>query len=115
MTTLSACLTDPESYLYISAIQALAALGDTFPTEIIPKLMSELKNTENSYELQLKIGEVLMHVIRQCGKAAPKYAHLFMPGILQVLSAPRFHFHSSFVLCYCFINFNFFFITKISC
>lgn len=35
-------------------------------------------------ETRLKVGEAIVKVARRCGDALPKYAHLILPGIMQV-------------------------------
>uniref|UniRef100_A0A3B4BMR7 Uncharacterized protein n=1 Tax=Periophthalmus magnuspinnatus TaxID=409849 RepID=A0A3B4BMR7_9GOBI len=73
-----------DSFVYLSAIQGLAALADLFPQRILEQLLQDFQgwpslptsNKHLSLETRLKIGEVLMRATRAMGELAP---HLGRP------------------------------------
>uniref|UniRef100_A0A8C1XTS8 Transport and golgi organization 6 homolog (Drosophila) n=1 Tax=Cyprinus carpio TaxID=7962 RepID=A0A8C1XTS8_CYPCA len=70
-----------DSFVYLSAIQGLAVLADTFPEQILERLLGEYQTgatvgspkRERSLETRLKVGEVLMRASRAMGDLAPHY------------------------------------------
>uniref|UniRef100_A0A672L9X6 Transport and golgi organization 6 homolog n=1 Tax=Sinocyclocheilus grahami TaxID=75366 RepID=A0A672L9X6_SINGR len=72
-----------DSFVYLSAIQGLAVLVDTFPEQILQRLLGEYQTgatvsspeRERALERRLKVGEVLMRASRAMGDLAPHYGH----------------------------------------
>ncbi|XP_056334755.1 transport and Golgi organization protein 6 homolog isoform X2 [Danio aesculapii] len=70
-----------DSFVYLSAIQGLAVLADSFPEQILQRLLGEYQtdvsdgppHKERSLETRLKVGEVLMRASRAMGDLAPHY------------------------------------------
>lgn len=70
-----------DSFVYLSAIQGLAVLADSFPEQILQRLLGEYQTgtsdgppqKERSLETRLKVGEVLMRASRAMGDLAPHY------------------------------------------
>ncbi|XP_073706776.1 transport and Golgi organization protein 6 homolog isoform X2 [Garra rufa] len=70
-----------DSFVYLSAIQGLAVLADSFPEQILQRLLGEYQTgatvgspkSERSLETRLKVGEVLMRASRAMGDLAPHY------------------------------------------
>ncbi|XP_056622852.1 transport and Golgi organization protein 6 homolog isoform X2 [Triplophysa dalaica] len=70
-----------DSFVYLSAIQGLAVLAESFPEQILQKLLGEYHTgasegspkREHSLETRLKVGEVLMRASRAMGDLAPHY------------------------------------------
>ncbi|XP_067246367.1 transport and Golgi organization protein 6 homolog [Chanodichthys erythropterus] len=70
-----------DSFVYLSAIQGLAVLADSFPEQILQRLLGEYQTgatvcppkRERSLETRLKVGEVLMRACRAMGDLAPHY------------------------------------------
>ncbi|KAF4101302.1 transport and Golgi organization protein 6 homolog isoform X2 [Onychostoma macrolepis] len=70
-----------DSFVYLSAIQGLAVLADSFPEQILQRLLGEYQTgatvgspkRERSLETRLKVGEVLMRASRAMGDLAPHY------------------------------------------
>uniref|UniRef100_A0A4W6C1I8 Transport and golgi organization 6 homolog (Drosophila) n=1 Tax=Lates calcarifer TaxID=8187 RepID=A0A4W6C1I8_LATCA len=68
-----------DSFIYLSAIQGLAALADSYPERILGRLLQDFQhgpslptsNKEHSLETRLKVGEVLMRASRAMGELAP--------------------------------------------
>ncbi|KAL0968205.1 hypothetical protein UPYG_G00263820 [Umbra pygmaea] len=67
-----------DSFVYLSAIQGLAVLADSFPERILTRLQLEYQTgptpqKERSLETRLKVGEVLMRASRAMGDLAPHH------------------------------------------
>ncbi|XP_016320883.1 transport and Golgi organization protein 6 homolog isoform X1 [Sinocyclocheilus anshuiensis] len=83
-----------DSFVYLSAIQGLAVLADSFPEQILQRLLGEYQTgatvgspkRERSLETRLKVGEVLMRASRAMGDLAPHYGR---PLIGVFLSSTR--------------------------
>ncbi|KAM4618329.1 transport and Golgi organization protein 6 homolog isoform 2-T2 [Polymixia lowei] len=83
-----------DSFVYLSAIQGLAVLADSFPERILQRLLGEFQrgpslptsDKEHSLETRLKVGEVLMRASRAMGELAP---HLGRPLIGAFLQGTR--------------------------
>lgn len=73
-----------DTYIYLSAINALEALGNLQdPDRILELLCEEYTNhKKDSSEIQMKIGEVLMRITRGLGEMAPKYKALLINTFL---------------------------------
>ncbi|GLV38843.1 Transport and Golgi organization 6 [Carabus blaptoides fortunei] len=78
-----------DSYVYLSAISVLAALGDSFPDLVLNTLADEYVNGckdmfANDYETRIKLGEVLLRVVRSLGTtdAVIKYKSLLLNTFL---------------------------------
>lgn len=77
-------LSDDESYVYLAAVQALSALGDTRPSTVLPLLIEALVRgtmttsmTTPSHHLtitqRVKIAEALVFTLRRRGRAIASY------------------------------------------
>ncbi|XP_037622900.1 transport and Golgi organization protein 6 homolog [Sebastes umbrosus] len=83
-----------DSFVYLSAIQGLAALADSYPERILERLLKDFQhgsslptsNKEHSLETRLKVGEVLMRASRAMGELAP---HLGRPLVSVFLQGTR--------------------------
>uniref|UniRef100_A0A3B4WV76 Transport and golgi organization 6 homolog n=1 Tax=Seriola lalandi dorsalis TaxID=1841481 RepID=A0A3B4WV76_SERLL len=83
-----------DSFIYLSAIQGLAALADSYPERILERLLKDFQHgpslpksdKEHSLETRLKLGEVLMRASRAMGELAP---HLGCPLVGVFLQATR--------------------------
>ena len=64
---------DDESYVFLAAAHALAAVADAVPAEVLPWLR-EAFETAADERRKLRLGEALMLSIRRRGEAAPAYA-----------------------------------------
>ncbi|XP_030281908.1 transport and Golgi organization protein 6 homolog [Sparus aurata] len=80
-----------DSFVYLSAIQGLATLADSYPEKILEKLLKEFQhgpslpksNKEHSLEARLKVGEVLMRTSRAMGELAPHFGRPLVAVFLQ--------------------------------
>ncbi|XP_038562281.1 LOW QUALITY PROTEIN: transport and Golgi organization protein 6 homolog [Micropterus salmoides] len=83
-----------DSFVYLSAIQGLAALADSYPEMILERLLKDFQhgpslptsNKEHSLETRLKVGEVLMRASRAMGELA---AHFGLPLVGVFLQGTR--------------------------
>ncbi|KAM3870059.1 transport and Golgi organization protein 6 homolog [Diretmus argenteus] len=83
-----------DSFVYLSSIQGLAVLVDSYPERILQRLLGDFQhgpslptsNKERSLETRLKVGEVLMRASRAMGELAP---HLGRPLVGVFLRGTR--------------------------
>ncbi|KAM8891988.1 transport and Golgi organization protein 6 homolog isoform 2-T2 [Spinachia spinachia] len=83
-----------ESFIYLSAIQGLAALAESYPERVLERLLKDFQhgpscttsNKEHSLEFRLKVGEVLMRASRAMGELS---THLGRPLISVFLQGTR--------------------------
>ena len=63
------CLCHEDSYIYLSAIEALSSLASRHPDFVVPSLMEDYKKNfeKNHVEIKLKLGEALVKVIKMIG------------------------------------------------
>ncbi|XP_061578283.1 transport and Golgi organization protein 6 homolog [Cololabis saira] len=80
-----------DSFVYLSAIQGLAALADSYPDRILDRLLTDFQpgpslspsSRERSLETRLKVGEVLMRASRAMGELAPHLGRPLLGAFLQ--------------------------------
>lgn len=85
-----------DSFIYLSAIQGLAALADSYPQRILEKLLQDFQrgpslptsSKEHSLETRLKVGEVLMRATRAMGELAPHLGRPLLAVFLQGTKDP---------------------------
>jgi hypothetical protein len=78
---------DDDSYMFLNAIQGLAAMVDTYGKDILRSLIVEysgsldnlacLNMIQNDIDKRIRVGEALGHVIRRCGDVLAIYGKLF--------------------------------------
>lgn len=73
---------DEDSYVYLSAIQALAVLVERDLDCLLPWLAEQLALERLSMEARLNLGEVLLRVTKNFGEMAPKYRDLLVNSFL---------------------------------
>ncbi|XP_077542789.1 transport and Golgi organization protein 6 homolog [Haemaphysalis longicornis] len=73
---------DEDSYVYLSAIQALAVLVERDLNCRLPWLAEQLALERLSVEARLNLGEVLLRVTKNFGELAPKYRDLLVNSFL---------------------------------
>ncbi|XP_075751696.1 transport and Golgi organization protein 6 homolog isoform X1 [Rhipicephalus microplus] len=82
---LEAChagIQDEDSYVYLSAIQALSVLVERDLDHLLPWLAEQLSLEQLSVEARLNLGEVLLRVTKNIGDIAPKYRNLLLNSFL---------------------------------
>ncbi|KAJ0069530.1 hypothetical protein NL108_008475 [Boleophthalmus pectinirostris] len=85
-----------DSFVYLSAIQGLAALADFFPQRILERLLQDFQagpslstsNKHRSLETRLKVGEVLMRATRAMGELTPHLSRPLLGVFLQSTKDP---------------------------
>ncbi|XP_066149511.1 transport and Golgi organization protein 6 homolog [Euwallacea fornicatus] len=79
-------LTNNDSFIYLNAIEGLAAMCNIFTDTVINVLCEEFlsfdKKFNDSNEVRMKLGEVLVKVSRNLGEIAPKYKALLLNTFL---------------------------------
>ncbi|KAL3656888.1 hypothetical protein V7S43_018227 [Phytophthora oleae] len=81
-------LYDSESYVFLAAVQGLAALADVHPGVAIPALVKALRDQANSLESRIKLSEALLFSAKRCGETLPKYGKLFVYAYLDCIRPP---------------------------
>ncbi|XP_029379716.1 transport and Golgi organization protein 6 homolog [Echeneis naucrates] len=85
-----------DSFIYLSAIQGLAALADSYPERILERLLKDFQHgpslskssKEHSFETRLKLGEVLMRASRSMGELVPHLGYPMVAAFLQGTKDP---------------------------
>uniref|UniRef100_A0A3Q1F1J6 Transport and golgi organization 6 homolog (Drosophila) n=1 Tax=Acanthochromis polyacanthus TaxID=80966 RepID=A0A3Q1F1J6_9TELE len=80
-----------DSFIYLSAIQGLAALADSYPDRILERLLKDFQlgpslsssDRQRCLETRLKLGEVLMRASRAMGDLAPHLGRPLLGVFLQ--------------------------------
>nr|XP_042133564.1 transport and Golgi organization protein 6 homolog isoform X1 [Peromyscus maniculatus bairdii] len=84
-----------DTFVYLSAIQGVALLSDVYPEEILVDLLAKYDSGEDKHtpETRMKVGEVLMRVVRALGDMVSKYRepliHTFLRGVKDPDAAHR--------------------------
>ncbi|XP_012943558.1 transport and Golgi organization protein 6 homolog isoform X2 [Aplysia californica] len=76
-----------DSYIYLAAVNGLAALADLCPDQVIPRLCSEFRSKcmiseVASPEVTLKTGEALVKAVRRLGELTLVYREPLLPTML---------------------------------
>ncbi|KAM7332576.1 hypothetical protein ACRRTK_009284 [Alexandromys fortis] len=75
-----------DTFVYLSAIQGVALLSDVYPEEILVDLLAKYDSGKEKHtpETRMKVGEVLMRIVRALGDMVSKYRepllHTFLRG-----------------------------------
>lgn len=74
---------DDDSYIFLNAVQGLAALANSFGADVLRALVRVYADglqgvgaavlAQQDIDVRLRIGEALGQVIRRCGDALPRY------------------------------------------
>ncbi|XP_075998713.1 transport and Golgi organization protein 6 homolog [Genypterus blacodes] len=86
-----------DSFIYLSAIQGLAVLADSYPERILERLLKDFRcgpsssaaDKDQSLESRLKLGEVLMRASRAMGELAPHHGHSLVGVFLRATTDPE--------------------------
>ncbi|XP_053401434.1 LOW QUALITY PROTEIN: transport and Golgi organization protein 6 homolog [Mercenaria mercenaria] len=81
-----------DSYIYLSAVNGLAAMCDMYPDLVVPMVCKQFAdfnkserpndNKKRSPELRMKLGEVMVKASRCLGDTIPKYRDLLLSSIM---------------------------------
>ncbi|XP_048079517.1 hyaluronan synthase 3 isoform X1 [Ursus arctos] len=75
-----------DAFVYLSAIQGVALLSDAYPEKILLGLLAQYDSDKNKHtpETRMKVGEVLMRIVKALGDMVSKYRepliHTFLRG-----------------------------------
>ncbi|XP_005345473.1 transport and Golgi organization protein 6 homolog [Microtus ochrogaster] len=84
-----------DTFVYLSAIQGVALLSDVYPEEILVDLLAKYDSGKEKHtaETRMKVGEVLMRIVRALGDMVSKYRepllHTFLRGVKDPDAAHR--------------------------
>uniref|UniRef100_A0A8C7AZL4 Transport and golgi organization 6 homolog n=1 Tax=Neovison vison TaxID=452646 RepID=A0A8C7AZL4_NEOVI len=84
-----------DTFVYLSAIQGVALLSDAYPEKILLGLLAQYDSDQDKHtaETRMKVGEVLMRIVRALGDMVSKYRepliHTFLRGARDPDSAHR--------------------------
>ncbi|XP_008068236.2 transport and Golgi organization protein 6 homolog [Carlito syrichta] len=76
-----------DTFVYLSAIQGVALLSDVYPEKILPDLLAQYDSGKDKHtpETRMKVGEVLMRIVRALGDMVSRYRepliHTFLRGV----------------------------------
>lgn len=86
---------DDDSYIFLNAVQGLAALADSFGSEALGGLVGVYAGglqgvgagalTQQDVDMRLRVGEALGQVIRRCGETLPRYADVLIPQLFSLV------------------------------
>jgi Required for nuclear transport of RNA pol II C-terminus 1 len=81
---------DDDSYIFLNAVQGLAAMVDTFGKDVLQSLMYNYAGgldglgagnlSQQDVDIRTRVGEALNIVINRCGSALGIYGMWFCPG-----------------------------------
>lgn len=69
---------EEDSYVYLTAIQALTSLADRDTDATLQVVVDEMASESLSVETRLNLGEVLLRTCKNLGEMAPKYRNLLV-------------------------------------
>lgn len=91
---------DDDSYMYLNAVQGLAAMVDGFGRDVLKGLINTYTEgleglggtgmTQQEVDVRTRVGEALGQVIRRCGEALPAYSNVLIPPLFQVMRTSHF-------------------------
>lgn len=76
-----------DTFVYLSAIQGVALLSDVYPEKILVDLLAQYDSSKGKHtpETRMKVGEVLMRIVRALGDMVCRYRdpliHTFLRGV----------------------------------
>ncbi|KAF9009097.1 hypothetical protein BDQ17DRAFT_1349522 [Cyathus striatus] len=89
---------DDDSYIFLNAIQGLAAMVDKFGSDVFKGLVYEYHHgleglgetalTQRDIDIRTRLGEALGIAIRRCGTALGLYVDIVVPPLFKVVRSP---------------------------
>ncbi|KAL1747481.1 hypothetical protein HDZ31DRAFT_31894 [Schizophyllum fasciatum] len=89
------CVQDEDSYLYLNALQGIAAMVDSFGKEVLKGLLHDYAGgldglrvstmTQQDLDVRVRVGEALGLVIKRCGESLGIYADMVIPVLFKVV------------------------------
>ncbi|KAI1292288.1 Transport and Golgi organization protein 6 -like protein [Halotydeus destructor] len=84
---LTVCLSDSESYIYLSAINTLAALATVNVHDILPLLANAFLSDNRTVQERVNVAEVIVQLSKRLGEMAPHYADDFINCLMAGLTS----------------------------
>jgi CBS domain-containing protein len=86
---------DDDSYIFLNAVQGLAALANSFGADVLRALVRVYADglqgvgagalTQQDIDVRLRIGEALGQVIRRCGDVLPHHSDYLIPPLFALV------------------------------
>lgn len=86
---------DDDSYIFLNAVQGMAALANSFGTDVLRSLVRVYTDglqgvgvgalTQQDIDMRLRIGEALGQVIRRCGDTLPHHSDSLIPSLFALV------------------------------
>ncbi|KAJ7095353.1 hypothetical protein B0H15DRAFT_775607 [Mycena belliarum] len=90
---------DDDSYMFLNAVQGLAAMADTYGKEVLRGLVREYGEgldglgagtiTQHDMDIRTRIGEALASVIKRCGSALPMFIDTLVPPLFHIVRSSQ--------------------------
>ncbi|KAJ7904493.1 hypothetical protein B0H14DRAFT_2663092 [Mycena olivaceomarginata] len=90
---------DDDSYMFLNAVQGLAAMVDTYGKDVLRGLVKEYSQgldglgastvTQHDMDIRIRIGEALASVIKRCGSALPAFIDILVPPLFHVVRSSQ--------------------------
>ncbi|KAF7301652.1 RTP1-C1 domain-containing protein [Mycena indigotica] len=92
-------LQDDDSYIFLNAVQGLAAMVNSHGKDVLKGLVKDYTQglaglgsgniTPHDLDVRTRIGEALAFVIKRCGSALPGYVDMLVPPLFQIVRSPQ--------------------------
>ncbi|KAF8165366.1 hypothetical protein B0H34DRAFT_793763 [Crassisporium funariophilum] len=89
---------DDDSYIYMNAVQGLAAMVDMFGKEVLQGLLRDYSGglvglgvgnlSQQDVDTRTRVGEALSSIIKRCGSALGIYVDMIVPPLYAMIRAP---------------------------
>ncbi|KAH7879787.1 uncharacterized protein C8R40DRAFT_1035206 [Lentinula edodes] len=89
---------DDDSYIFLNAVQGLAALVDNYDRSILKRLVYDYTKhldgleagnmNQQDVDTRIRLGEALSMVIRRCGETLGATGNVIIPPLLRVIRSP---------------------------
>ncbi|RDB22555.1 RNA polymerase II assembly factor RTP1 [Hypsizygus marmoreus] len=86
---------DDDSYIFLNAVQGLAAMVDTYGKDVLSGLIKEYADglddlgvttlSQRDLDVRVRVGEALGAVIRRCGDALGIYVDILLPPLFNIV------------------------------
>ncbi|KAJ7744466.1 hypothetical protein DFH07DRAFT_963690 [Mycena maculata] len=90
---------DDDSYMFLNAVQGLAAMVDTYGKDVLRGLVKEYGQgldglgasniAQHDMDIRIRIGEALASVIKRCGSALPGFVDILVPPLFHVVRSSQ--------------------------
>ncbi|KAJ7682824.1 hypothetical protein DFH06DRAFT_306273 [Mycena polygramma] len=90
---------DDDSYMFLNAVQGLAAMVDTYGKDVLRGLAKEYSQgleglgasmiTQHDMDIRIRVGEALASVIKRCGSALPAFIDILVPPLFNVVRSSQ--------------------------